>query len=136
QPEAIGSRQVPPELVLLSHHQRKASPKGVGPFPGHETEHPGAATGRVDQSAEHLESCGFAGAVGPEKGDHLTRLDREGHAIGGAHFLVLAVEQPPQSAEQALLLLIDPVNLREVAGLDDWHFSPVLFTSCYWLSAL
>ena len=38
--EAVGGRQVPPELVLLSHHQRELAAEGVGPLPGDEAEHP------------------------------------------------------------------------------------------------
>ena len=47
QAERFGGRQVPPELVLLAHHQGEAAAIGVFAPPGHVAHHAGrAAAGR------------------------------------------------------------------------------------------
>ena len=44
EPERFGGGQVPPELVLLAHHEREPAAVGVVAFPGDEAEH--ACAGR------------------------------------------------------------------------------------------
>ncbi len=68
--------QIPPELVLLAHHQREPAAIGVLALPGHEAHHAGGAAGGIDDAGEQLERGGFAGAVGAEKGDELALSTR------------------------------------------------------------
>ena len=111
--EAVGGGEVPPELVLLPHDERELAAEGVVPLPGGEPEHLGRAGGRVDQAREHLERGRLPRPVRPEEGDHLARLDRERDVVDGLDFLVVPLVEPPEGAEEAVLLLEDAVGLRQ-----------------------
>ena len=96
--EAVGRRQIPPELVLLAHDQRELAAERVGPLPGHEIENAGLSAGRVDQAREHLQGRGLPRAVGTEERDHLAGLDREADPIDGPDLAILAAVQARASA--------------------------------------
>ena len=98
--ERLGGGQVPPELVLLAHHQGEAAAIGVVALPGDVAQHAGLAGGGVDHAGEQLERGGFAGAVGAEEGDELALLDVEIDAADGLDFAILAVEQPRNAARR------------------------------------
>ena len=91
--ERLGGGQVPPELILLAHHEREAAAIGVLALPGHEAQHPRLAARGIDHAGEQLERRGFAGAVGTEEGDELARLDVEIDAADGLDLAILAVER-------------------------------------------
>ena len=94
QAERLGGRQVPPELVLLAHHQGEAAAIGVLALPGHVAQHPGRAAGGSDHAGEQLERRRLAGPVGAQEGDELALLDRQ---VDAAHRLdqpILPAEQP------------------------------------------
>ena len=124
--EAVGRGQVPPELVLLAHHQRELAAEGIGPLPGHKTEDPRFAARGIDQPGEHLERRRLARAVGAQEGDHLAGLDREADLIDGADLAVLAVKEPADRPQDALLLLGDAVGLRQF----DASTIAIEFTRC------
>ena len=126
QAERFGGGQVPPELVLLAHHQREAAAIGVVALPGHVAEHAGLAGGGIDHAGEQLERRGLAGAVGAEEGDELALFDVEVDAADGLHLAVLAVEQPSKRGPQAFLLLINAVRLLQAADFDDRHRRPII----------
>ena len=130
QAERLLGGQVPPELVLLPHHQGEAAAIGVFAPPGDVAHHAGRAAGGIDDAGEQLERGGLAGPVGPEKGDELARLDREVDAADRLHVAVVAVKQPPHRGQQALLLLINPVGLRQPFDFDDGH---AIEDSAYWV---
>ena len=121
QPERLLRGQVPPELVLLPHHQGEPAAVGVLALPGHVAHHAGRAAGGRDDAREQLERRRLAGAVGPEEGDELALLDRQIDAAHRLHVAILAVEQPAQRGQQPLLLLIDAVGLRQPVDFDDRH---------------
>ncbi len=121
QAERLLRGQVPPELVLLPHHQGEAAAIGVFAPPGHIAHHPGRAARGIDHAREQFERGGFAGAVGPEKGDELAGLDRQVDAAHGLHLAIRAMEQPPHRGQQPLLLLIDAVGLGQAFDFDDRH---------------
>ena len=126
QPKTVTGGQIPPELILLAHHQREQAAKGVGTLPGSEIQNPGAAAARIDQTGEHFERGRLAGAVGSQKGHHFSRLNREADAVDGAYFFVLATVKPAQRAKEAFLLLADAISFGEIDGLNDRHGKPVL----------
>src|SRR6516225_9144625 len=119
--EAVRSRQVPPKLVLLPHHQRKLPAEGVFALPGYVAKNPCGARRRVDQTRQHLERCCLARPIRSQEPNNLARLDVEADVLDRADFLVLSPKQATQGAEQALFLLINAVGLRQAAGLDDRH---------------
>ena len=93
QAERFGSGQVPPELVLLAHHEGEAAAVGVVALPGHVAEDAGLAGGGIDDAGEQLERRGFAGAVGAEEGDKFAGVDIEIDAADGLDFAILAVKE-------------------------------------------
>ena len=93
--ERLGGGQVPPELVLLAHHQGEAAAVGVVALPGDVAQHAGLAAGGIDDAGEQLERRGLAGAVRAEEGDELALLDVEIDAADGLDLAVLAVERAP-----------------------------------------
>ena len=113
--------QVPPQLVLLPHHQREAAAVVVVALPRHVAQHARLAGRRRDDAGEQLERRGLAGAVGAEKGDELALLDVEVDAAHRVDVAVLAVKQAAQGGAQAFLLLIDAIGLRQSANFDDAH---------------
>ena len=119
QAERFLRRQVPPELVLLPHHQGEAAAVGVFALPGHVAHHAGRAGGGRDDAGEQLERGGLARAVGAEKGDELALLDRQIDAADGLDVAILAAKQPAQRGPQPLFLLIDAVGLRQSVDFDD-----------------
>ena len=46
-------------------------------------DHHGVAAGRVDQADDHADRRGLAGAVGPEKAEHVAAAHREVEAVDG-----------------------------------------------------
>ena len=121
--EAIGGRQVPPELILLPHHQRELAAERIGPLPGDEAQHPCLAGRRIDQPREHLQRRRLPRPVGAQERDHLPRLDREADRLDGADLPVLAVVEPAQGALHAFLLLDDAIGLGQAHHLDHAHDS-------------
>ena len=121
QAERLGGGQVPPELVLLPHHQGEAAAIGVLALPGDVAHHAGRAAGGIDHAGEQLERGGLAGAVGPEKGDELALLDRQVDAAHRLHLAVLAMEQARERGPEAFLLLVNAIRLLQVCDFDDRH---------------
>src|SRR5262245_5340257 len=112
--EAIGGGQIPPELVLLPHDQRKTPAKSIGPIPWRVAEHARRAARGIDDPRQHLERGRFAGAVGSKKGHHLPWFDGESYPIDGTDFFGFTAVESAHSSQQTLPLLIDAVYLREV----------------------
>jgi len=111
-------RQVPQELVLLSHDQRDPlQERGLAPA-RLEAGDRDLARGGVKQPREHLQCRGLAGAVGPEEPDSLTALNPERHAVDGAHDLVLAPEDRSQRGAHAGRSSMDAERLHEILDLD------------------
>ena len=121
QAERLLGRQVPPELVLLAHHQGEAAAIGVFALPGHMAHHAGRAGRGRDHAGEQLERGRLAGAVGPKKGDELPLLDRQIDAANRVDVLVLPAKQPANRGQQPFLLLVNAIGLRESADFDDCH---------------
>ena len=95
-------RQIPPELILLAHHQGKAAAIVIFSQPRNVPQHPGLTTAGADHAGEQLERRRLASAIGPQKGDKFALLDVEIDRLHGRHFTILAVEQPPDRGHQAL----------------------------------
>ena len=121
EPERFGGRQVPPELVLLTHHEREPAAIGVLALPRHVAQHAGFAGRGIDHAGEQFERRRFARAVGAEEGDEFAFVDIQVDAAHGLNVAVLAAEQSPKSGPQALFLLIDAVRLSQAADFDDGH---------------
>ena len=121
QAERFGGRQVPPELVLLAHHQGEAAAIGVFAFPGHVAHHAGRAAGGRNHAGEELQRGGLAGPVGPEEGDEFALFDGQIDAAHGLDDAILPAEQPADRGEQPFLFLINPIGLRQPFDLDDRH---------------
>ena len=119
QSKRLGGGQVPPELVLLPHHERKPPAIYVLAFPWHMTHHVGLARGGIDHARKQLERRRFAGAVGPEEGHEFALLDRQVDAAHGMHLAILAIEEARKRRPEAFLLLVDAVRLLQVANFDD-----------------
>jgi hypothetical protein len=119
QPEALGGRQVPPQLVPLPHHQREAAAEGVGPLPGHVTEHGGHAPGGRDDAGEEFEERRLAGPVGSEQGHELTPADGQIHSAQGFDHAAVAPEQAADAGQQPLGLVVHPVFLGQGGHTDD-----------------
>ncbi len=83
QAERLGGRQVPPELVLLAHHQGEAAAVGVFAFPGHVADDGGRSTGGGKHAGEQFQCGRLARPVRPQKGDELARLDLQVDAADG-----------------------------------------------------
>src|SRR6185437_14098769 len=84
------------------------------------------AAGRSDDSGEELERGRFAGAVGAEKGHELALFQVQvdaPHRLDGA---ILAMKQPADRGQQAVLFLIDAVRLRERGDFDDGHAASII----------
>ena len=119
--EAIRGGKVPPELILLAHHERKLPSKRVDALRGDESENLRAAAGRINQAREHLERRGLARAVGTEKGDHFAGLDGEADVVDRLNFLVIAFIEPSERAEQPFFFLEDTISLRQTHRFNDRH---------------
>src|SRR5260221_69653 len=119
--EAIRGREIPPELILLPHHQRETAAKRIEPIPRREAENLSRAAGGKDKTRKHLERGCLAGTVGAEKCDHFAGFDREAHAIDRAHIFRLSAHQPAQGSKDALFFLRYSISFREVDGFDRWH---------------
>ncbi len=126
QAERLGGGQVPPELVLLAHHQGEAAAIGVLALPGDVAHHAGRAAGGRDHAGEQLQRGGLAGAVGAEKGDELALLDRQVDAAHRLDRAVLPAEQPAHRGQQALFLLVDAIGLGQSVDLDDRHARAII----------
>ncbi len=109
--ERFGGGQVPPQLVLLPHHEREPAAVIVVALPRHVAEHARLAGRRVDDAGEQLERGGLAGAVGAEEGDELAFVDIQIDAAHRFDVAVLAAKQPSKRRPQAFFLLIDAVRL-------------------------
>ena len=125
QAERLGGGQVPPELVLLAHHQGEAAAIGVFAPPGHEAHHPGRAAGGRDHAGEQLQRGGLAGPVGAQEGHELALLDPQIDAADRLDRAILAAEQPADGGGKPFLLLVNAVGLRQSFDFDDGH-DPIL----------
>ena len=121
QAERLGGGQVPPELVLLAHHQGEAAAIGVFAPPGHEAHHPGRAAGGRDHAGEEFQGGGFAGPVRAQKGDELALFDPQVDAADRLDQPILAAEQPADGGGEPFLLLVHAVGLRQPFDFDDGH---------------
>ena len=122
QAERLLRRQVPPELVLLPHHQGEAPAIGVLALPGNVAHHAGVPPVGLITPESSLSVVVFARAVGArERRRTRPARHRQIDAAHRLHFAVLAAEQPAHRGPQPFLLLIDPVGLRESFDFDDRH---------------
>ena len=128
QPERLGGRQVPPELVLLAHHQGKAAAVGVFAFPGHVAHHRRRAAGGREHAGEQFQRGRLARPVGPQKGDELARLDGQIDAADGLDGLEIAMKKSANRGPQSLLFLEDAVRFRQFGDFDDGHGDYQIFT--------
>ena len=103
QAERLGGRQVPPELVLLAHHQGEAAAVGVFAFPGHVAHHRRRAAGGGEHAGEQFQRGRLARPVGPQKGDELARLDGQIDAADRLDGLDVAMEKPAKRSPAAPL---------------------------------
>ena len=120
QPKTLGSRQVPPELVPLSHHERKPAAEVIGPLPGHVAEHGRRAPGGRDDPGEELQERRLAGTVGAEQGHELAAADRQINPLHRLHHAAGAMKERPDARRQPLGLVEDAVLLGETFDADDW----------------
>ena len=121
QPERLGGRQVPPELVLLAHHQGETAAIGVFAFPGHVADHRSRATGGGEHAGEQFQRGRLARPVGPEKGDEFARFDRQIDAADGLDGLDIAMKKPANGSPESLFFLKNAVRFRQLGDFDDWH---------------
>ncbi len=114
-------RQVPPELILLSHHQGEAATVLVLPLPGNVTHHLGTSAGRVDHAAKQFQCRRFAGTVGSQKSDEFALLHIEIDAADRLNLAVLAFEQPANAFAQTFAFPVNAIGLGQLADFDDRH---------------
>jgi hypothetical protein len=126
QTERFGSGQIPPKLILLTHHQGEAAAVGVIALPRHVAEHSRFAGGWVDHAGEQLQSRGLAGANRPEKGDEFPRIDNEIDAAQGHDLAIFPAEKPHEGGPQTLFLVINAVRLRKTADFDNGHMPTII----------
>ena len=119
--QRFARRQIPPELVFLAEHERELAAICVGAFPRRVPQHFGGTAGRVEQTGEHLERGGLAGAVGTEKADEFARLDFEADIIDGQRLLVLPVKQAIDRTGKARQFFIGAKRFGELADFDSGH---------------
>src|SRR5215208_7145648 len=91
--EAVRGWEVPPKLVLLTHHQRKLSAKRIVAVRRVEIEYRCRTGGRINEAGQHLKRGRLARAIGAKKRHHLARLNGKADAINGADSLILAAKQ-------------------------------------------
>jgi len=123
QAERLGGRQVPPELVLLAHHQGEPPPVGVFALPGEVAEDAGRPRRRGNHAGKELERGGLACPVRAEEGDELTLIHAKVDGPDRLDRAVLAAKQPDQRGPKPLFLLVHHVGLRESLDFDDRHDS-------------
>ena len=126
QAERFVGGQVPPELVLLAHHQREAAAIGVFAFPGDMSHHAGRTGGGSNNARKELERGGLARPVGAEKGDEFALLHRQVDAADGLDRAVLAAEQSADRGQQPLSLLVDAIRLGQSLNFDDGHAGSII----------
>ena len=125
-PQRIEGGQVPDQLLAVAHHQGDlAQEAGLTPK-GLVACHLQLAAAGVDQTGEHFQSGGLAGAVGAQKANNLPRLDREADSIHRQHIAMAPPQQMLNCAGQARLLLADSVGLAQPTSANDWTCHSVL----------
>ena len=93
-------------MLFLAHHQCELFEIGCAALVGREAEHAHRAAGREEQSGQHLERGGLAGAVGAKEADDLAFVDVKVQIVDRLHVLVLAVDERADRAAQARFLLM------------------------------
>src|SRR5690606_39821098 len=88
--EGVGRRQVPLQVVALTHDEGDPAQQILVTFPGLIPEYPGIARGRVEETGEHLDRRGLSGAVRAEKADDLAPGNPNTHPFYDSH----VAEQP------------------------------------------
>ena len=114
----IDGRDIPHQLVALPGHQGDLAQIVVLPLVGQVAEHPGFAAGWVEQTGEHLERGGLAGAVGPQEPYHLSRLHLEADRSDRPHVFLLAADEALERGHQPGRALGNSIRLGEVLDLD------------------
>ena len=92
--------------------------KVVLALPGGKTQDAGLATGGMQQTGEHLERGGFAGAVRAEKTDDLAGLDGEADLLDGVDIGILAAEKTAHRRAEAAFAFGHLVGLAELFDID------------------
>ena len=116
--ERVDDRDVPLQLVALTHDQRHPAEERVVALPRCEAEGVRLAARRMEQPRQHLERRGLAGAVRPEEADDLARLDLERDAGHGFDRLRLPAEEAARGRADTALALGHEVGLAQVVDTD------------------
>ncbi len=121
QAKRFGGRQVPPELILLPHDQGKTAAVGIFPQPGDMPHHPRRSAGRVDHAAQQLQRRRLAGAIGTQKRHEFAFFHLQVDAADRLDLPVATSEQATRRGQQAFLLLVNPVRLRQTLNFNNSH---------------
>ncbi len=82
----------------------------------------GRAAGRWhDESRQKFQSRRFACAVGAEKSDHLSFVDRETDVSNGSNQRVLTMKQPSYRSQNALALAEDSIFATQIPDFNCCH---------------
>ena len=101
QQEAVGRRQIPPELRLLPHDQRDLPAEGVVALPRAVAEHPSVAGRGMDDPRQHLDQRRLARPVRSHQPEDLALGDLEGHLAHRVLGELVALEQGADRPQQA-----------------------------------
>ena len=82
------------------------------------SENLGFSRGGVDESREHLDECGLAGAVGSDEAEDLPFLDIKGGSGDGLFLDPVAPKERSHRCCESRFFPVDPEHLSQVSDLD------------------
>src|SRR5204862_5348403 len=118
QEERFRGRQIPEELLFLTHHQRDLLQETVRAILRAESGDGDGPFGWIEQARQYFKGGRLSGAVGPEKTDALTGGDREAHVLHRLHVLVRTADERAQGGGEPRLSPVNAVPLSQVGDLD------------------
>ena len=124
QVQQLVGRQVPPQLVLLPHHDGELHLEGFLALPGGKAQHVRFAAAGVQNAREHLQRGGLARPIGAQETHHLALFDLEGNPAHRFFGQLFAEEQVPQRILQPEFFLIIVKRLGKVLYRDNHNVTP------------
>ena len=119
--QRVDHRDVPDQLVSLSHHERNLAEERLLAPVRDMTQDVGRAAGGVEQPREHFEGRGLSRSVRAEKADDLARFDAEGDRLNGLDHPRLSSDEAFCCSAQSGLALGHDVVLGQAFYRDDVH---------------
>src|SRR6266567_5657497 len=95
-------------------------------LPGHQSKNLYVPGGWIENSSQHLYRGGFASAIWPDKGEHLTLFKRKANVLHGLTLTIAWSHKRTQATCQPSCPFTLPKRLRQPINLNDRHRNPLL----------